>query len=192
MRNRCETVWRVLRFVIKRARYATSWGNFNLDKTSNHLNWTDPLNFLGIIASWQQSEGSSLQFRYWDICTSNRKVIFLATKLGNEALIGEPCLLPGFIGLLNSAFTGRPTTSASVVVASSSAAFVLVDDSLVLVFLVDNVTFSVGAFVVVELVVWKVVVELVVVDGMVDFKVVVEVVGALVAVVVGFRLHRGS
>lgn len=36
------------------------------------------------------------------------------------------------------------------------------------------------------------VVELVVVDGMVDFKVVVEVVGALVAVVVGFRLHRGS
>lgn len=59
----------------------------------------------------------------------------------------------GFIGLLNSAFTGRPTTSASVVVASSSAAFVLVDDSLVLVVLVDNVTFSVGAFVMVELVV---------------------------------------
>ena len=156
--------------------------------------WTERILsiFWGIIASWQQSEGSSLQFRYCDIRTSNRKVIFLATKLGNEALIGEPCLLPGFIGLLNSAFTGRPTTSASVVVASSSAAFALVDDSLALVDLVDNVTFSVGAFVVVELVVWKVVVELVVVDGMVDFKVVVEGVGALVAVVVGFRLHRGS
>ena len=36
------------------------------------------------------------------------------------------------------------------------------------------------------------VVELVAVDGMVDFKVVVEVVGALIAVVVGFWLHRGS
>lgn len=104
----------------------------------------------------------------------------------------------GLMGLLSSAFTGRPTTFESVVITGSSAASVchailLVDDSLVLVVLVDKVISSVSAFVVVELVVWRVEVELVVVDDMVDCKVVVgKVVGGFVAVVVGFRLHRGS
>lgn len=62
------------------------------------------------------------------------------------------------MGLLSPAFTGRPTTSESVVITGFSAAFVchmilLVDGSLVPVVLVDEVIFSVSAFVVVELVV---------------------------------------